>query len=181
MSWSKAIAFVFRWEGGYVNDPDDRGKETNMGITKAVLNAAYTAKIVSHNDVRKLTKAEATTIYQARYWNPYQWDQYGEPVDMILFDMAVNNGAGNMAKIAQRACVSLGQNIVIDGRWGPKTRNALYKLAWTNGLALSKMLLVKRWNFYDAIVASRPNQRKYLGGWRNRTNDLARKCGIKLP
>ncbi|MCR5335374.1 MAG: N-acetylmuramidase [Synergistes sp.] len=181
MSWAKAIAFVFHWEGGYSDDPDDDGGRTNMGITQAVLSAAYTAKIVSHNDVRKLTKAEATAIYQARYWNPYQWDQYGEPVDMILFDMCVNNGPGNMAKLAQRACVSLGQNIVIDGKWGPKTRAALYALAWSKGAALSKMLLVKRLNFYEAIVMSKPSKRKYLSGWRNRTNDLARKCGIRLP
>lgn len=163
-----------------MNDPLDRGGETNMGITKAVLNAAYTAKIVSHNDVRKLTKADATTIYQAKYWNPYNWGRYGEPVDMILFDITVNNGPGNMTKLAQRACVSLGQNIVIDGKWGPKTREALYTVAWWNGAALSKMLLVKRLNFYDSIVMSKPSQQKYLTGWRNRTNNLARKCGIRL-
>ncbi|MBR4401339.1 MAG: hypothetical protein IKT09_06540 [Synergistes sp.] len=180
MSWTKAIAFVFHWEGGYVNDPLDRGGATNMGITQGTLCAAYTAKIVSHNDIRRLTKTEAATIYQAKYWNPYQWNQYGEPADMILFDISVNNGLGNMAKLAQRACVSLGQNIVIDGKWGSKTRAALYTLAWSKGAALSKMLLTKRLNFYDAIVASRPSQQKYLGGWRNRTNDLARKCGIRL-
>lgn len=181
MSWIKAIAFVFHWEGGYSDDPDDDGGRTNMGITQSVLNSAYTAKIVSHNDVRRLTKAEATIIYQAKYWNPYDWGRYGEPADMILFDITVNNGPGNMAKLAQRACVSLGQNIVIDGKWGPKTRAALYTLAWSKGAALSKMLLTKRLNFYDAIVMSKPSKRKYLGGWSNRTNDLARKCGIKLP
>ncbi len=25
--------FVFRWEGGFSNDPADRGKATNMGVT----------------------------------------------------------------------------------------------------------------------------------------------------
>ena len=33
-SFQKAIEFVLRWEGGYVNDPDDPGGETNFGISK---------------------------------------------------------------------------------------------------------------------------------------------------
>ncbi len=180
MSWAKAIAFTLQWEGGYVNDPDDSGGPTNMGITQAVLRAAYTAKIVPHDNIRKLTKAEAMTIYQARYWNPYNWARYGAPVDMILFDCTVNNGPGNMAKIAQRACVSLGQNITIDGLWGPQTRTALYALAWSKGAALSKMLIVKRINFYHAIVDAKPVKKKYLKGWLRRVNNLAAAVGIKL-
>lgn len=152
-----------------------------MGITQAVLYSAYTAKIVSHNNVRKLTKAEAMTIYQARFWNPYNWSRYSSPVDMIMFDSAVNNGPGNAVKIAQRACVSLGHSIVIDGAWGPQTRNALYALAWSKGAALSKMLIVKRVNFFNAIVAAKPSQEVFLKGWLRRANDLAKTVGIKLP
>lgn len=151
-----------------------------MGITQGTLASAYLSGIVNHNNIKALTKKEAMAIYQARFWVPYDWSRYGEPVDMVMFDMCVNNGPGNMTKIAQRACVSLGHSIVIDGAWGPKTRAALFALAWTKGAALSRMLLIKRLNFYNAIVASRPSQQKYLGGWRNRTNDLARKCGIRL-
>ena len=32
--FNKAIAIILKHEGGYVNDPDDPGGETNMGITK---------------------------------------------------------------------------------------------------------------------------------------------------
>ena len=180
MSWDRAISFTLKWEGGYVDDPDDSGGKTNMGITESVLKAAYSAKIVPHCNIRALTKAEAIAIYQARYWNPYEWARYGASIDMIQFDVTVNSGPGNMARITQRACVSLGQNITIDGKWGPQTRAALYSLAWSKGAPLAKMLLVKRLNFFDAIVASRPSQKKFLKGWRNRVYALAKAAGVRL-
>lgn len=151
-----------------------------MGITQAVLYDAYTAKLVSHYDIRRLTKVEAMTIYQARYWTPYNWSRYSSPVDMIMFDSAVNNGPCNAVKITQRACVSLGQNITIDGAWGPQTRAALYTLAWSKGAALAKMLIVKRINFFNSIVAAKPSQKVFLKGWLRRANALAATVGIKL-
>lgn len=180
MSWERAIAFTLRWEGGYVNNPADRGGPTNRGITQGTLSSAYASGIVKHNNIKELTKTEAMAIYKARFWAPYDWGRYGEPVDMIMFDMAVNHGMGNAARIAQRACASLGAFVVIDGKWGSQTREALYKLAWKSALALSKMLLVKRLNFYDAIIAARPNQKRFRNGWRNRTFALAKACGVRI-
>lgn len=180
MSWERAIAFTLRWEGGYVNHKNDKGGPTNRGITQAVLTAAYASGLVKCQDVRYLTKAEAIAIYKARYWDAYDWGGYPAPIDQIMFDITVNSGIGNAALIAQRACASLGAFIVIDGKWGPQTREALYKLAWKNGLVLSKMLLTKRLNFYDAIITARPNQKRFRDGWRNRTFALAKECGIRI-
>lgn len=179
MSWDRAIAFTLRWEGGFVNDPLDRGGATNMGITQAVLSAAYASGLVNCQNVRYLTKAEAITIYKARYWDAYDWGGYPAPIDEIMFDATVNNGIGNAAKFAQRACVSLGSKLDIDGKWGPLSRRALYEQAWERA-ALAKMLLVKRLNFYDAIVAAHPDQIRFLKGWRNRINALAKDCGVRL-
>ena len=110
----------------------------------------------------------------------HDWERYGEPVDMIMFDMDVSHGIGNAARIAQRACVSLGASLTIDGKWGPQTRGVLYKVAWKNGLALSKMLITKRLAFYDRIVAARPSQKSFLKGWRKRKLALAKACGVRL-
>lgn len=180
MSWERAIAFTLRWEGGYVNNPADRGGPTNRGITQGTLSAAYAAGIVKHNNIKALTKAEAMAIYNVRYWDPYDWGRYGEPLDMIMFDMAVNHGMGGVADIVQRACVSLGASLTIDGKWGPQTRGVLYEVAWKNGLALSKMLITKRLAFYDRIVAARASQKSFLKGWRNRTLALAKEARIKM-
>lgn len=180
MSWAKAIDFTLKWEGGYVNNPADKGGPTNRGITLAVFQAANKSGLINCPDIKALTKAEAMTIYKARYWEPYGWGNFREPIDEIMFDCTVNSGIGNAAKIAQRACVSLGRNITIDGKYGPQTRAALNYLAAWNGLALAQMLLIKRVNFIYAIVDSRPNQQQFLRGWLNRVQALAKDCGIRL-
>ena len=180
MSWERAIAFTLRWEGGYVNNPADKGGPTNRGITQGTLADAYASGIVRHCNIKALSKAEAMSIYHTKYWRPHDWGRYGEPVDMIMFDMAVNHGMGNAARIAQRACVSCGAAVAVDGKWGPQTREALYKLAWKSGLALSKMLLVKRLDFYERIIAARPDQKRFRDGWRKRTLALAKECGVRM-
>ncbi len=180
MSWEKAITFTLRWEGGYTNHPADKGGPTNRGITQAALNRARESGIVNHNNVKALTCDEACAVYKANYWAPYDWGRYGEPIDMILFDITVNHGLGGTAKIAQRACVSCGASVTIDGKWGPNTRDALYTLAWRNGLYLAKMLLIKRLNYYDRIVESKPSQKVFLKGWCRRTKALAVAASVKI-
>ena len=32
----KLAPFILKWEGGFVNDPDDLGGATNMGVTIAM-------------------------------------------------------------------------------------------------------------------------------------------------
>lgn len=180
MSWERAIRFTLPWEGGYTNHPLDRGGATNRGITQATLSAAYNAGLVKHNVIEALSRDEAVAIYKKNFWDRYGWGNFSEPVDMILFDITVNHGIGNTAKIAQRACVSLGFAITMDGKWGPETRRTLLLLEGRNSLALSKMLIVKRLNFYENIVKSRPPQRVFLKGWCNRTRALAKACGVKV-
>jgi len=38
----KCVNVVIGFEGGYVNDKDDKGGETNYGITASTLNSAKT-------------------------------------------------------------------------------------------------------------------------------------------
>ncbi len=180
MSWDKAIKFTLRWEGGYVNHTVDKGGPTNRGITEKVLHSAYKSGLVKNDNIRTLSLDDAMTIYKTRYWSPYKWERYKEPVDMIMFDMTVNHGYKNAVKIAQRACVSLGKSIAIDGLWGAKTAAALSVLSLEAPYTLSKMLLTKRLNFYNDIVKNNPSQKVFLKGWRNRTYSLASSAGVYL-
>lgn len=180
MSFDRAISFTLKWEGGYANHPADKGGATNRGITQATLNTAYKSGLVKHNVIEALSRDEAVAIYKRNFWDRYGWGSFSAPVDMILFDITVNHGIGNTAKIAQRACVSLGLTVAIDGKWGPQTRRALLLLEGRNSLALSKMLIIKRLNFYESIVKSRPSQRVFLRGWLRRSSDLAKASGIKI-
>lgn len=82
-NFDKALAFVLKWEGGYSNDPDDPGGETNFGIDKR-----------SHPniDVKNLTIDQAREIYKTEYWFNCDCQRKEWPLDIIVFDTAVNMG-----------------------------------------------------------------------------------------
>jgi lysozyme family protein len=83
VSFEKAVAFVLTWEGGYSDDPDDAGSETNFGISKR----AY-----PHLDIKNLTKEEAINIYFNDYWLKAGCDALEDKLATIVFDTAVNLG-----------------------------------------------------------------------------------------
>tara|TARA_R100000963_G_C4537062_1_gene35886 strand:+ start:39 stop:254 length:216 start_codon:yes stop_codon:yes gene_type:complete len=63
------IEVVLEHEGGYVNDPDDPGGETNFGVAKR-----------SHPDVdiANLTKDSAKEIYKEHYWDKNKVESLSE-------------------------------------------------------------------------------------------------------
>ncbi len=82
-NFDKSIAFVLRWEGGYSNDSRDAGGETNFGISKR-----YHADV----DIKNLTKDGAKEIYLNEYWLPNGCDELEYPMDIVIFNAAVNPG-----------------------------------------------------------------------------------------
>lgn len=85
MSWEKSIAFVMAREGGYVNDVNDPGGETNFGITKA----SY-----PNLDIKNLTPDMAKSIYFTDYWLKSGAQTLVTGLDLMHFDCAVNEGLG---------------------------------------------------------------------------------------
>ncbi len=59
-AFSAALKFALKWEGGYVNDPDDPGGETKYGISK---------RAHPEVDIKNLTVAQAGEIYKREYWD----------------------------------------------------------------------------------------------------------------
>ena len=101
--FEQALRILFPLEGGYSDNPNDRGGKTNLGITEGTLNAAYQAGIVGHNDVQRLTRQEAEQIYYRLYWLRGQCDKIPVPkLATVHFDGCVNHGvwAGVLLSIA---------------------------------------------------------------------------------
>jgi lysozyme family protein len=70
---------LVRIEGGFVNDPNDAGGETNFGITKAVARAnGYSGAM------RDMTRGQALAIYRAEYWARPGFQAIGEIAPMWL-------------------------------------------------------------------------------------------------
>ena len=61
------IQDIIKREGGYVDHPNDKGGPTKYGITLKTLAAWRGEVLTGSDDVKALTKEEATRIYREEY------------------------------------------------------------------------------------------------------------------
>lgn len=114
-NFQRALREVLEHEGGYANDPQDPGGETNYGITKATARAhGYRGAMLA------LPMQLVRDIYHRSYWAAVRGDDLPTGVDLAAFDFAVNSGPHRAAEFLQR-CV----NVDVDGKIGPITLRAI--------------------------------------------------------
>ena len=118
-NFDKSLAAVLVHEGGFVNDSRDSGGMTNLGCTKTVWEE-HCGHPVDEKAMRALTPADVAPLYKRKYWDKVQGDELPSGVDYVVFDAAINSGAGRAAKWLQ-ACVG----VEPDGGIGPKTLAAV--------------------------------------------------------
>jgi hypothetical protein len=118
LQFTHCVDLIFRHEGGFVDDPEDPGGATNMGITLKTL-AAVRGAPVSREDVQNLTREEARQIYRAHYWNALSCDSLPPGIDLVVFDFGVNAGVSRSAKLLQQMV-----HVEADGEIGPITVGA---------------------------------------------------------
>ena len=158
-NWDKSFALIMQSEGGYVNDPTDRGGETNLGVTKAAW-AEYMARPIADGEMKDLKPFMVKPFYKIRYWDRCKCDDLPNGLDYAVFDFAVNAGVGMSAKLLQRAV-----GVPDDGAIGAKTLEAVSK--HDPKQILDKFANAKT-SFYEQIVARRPEQQRFMQGWKNR-------------
>ena len=86
MNFEQAFQQVVLTEGGYSNDPVDKGGETKYGITKAVA-LAHGYK----GEMKDLPLEKAKEVYRQSYWLTTPAESMPE-VAYRIFDIAVNCG-----------------------------------------------------------------------------------------
>ena len=147
-SFELAVSRILKEEGGYVNDPKDKGGETKYGISKR----AY-----PNEDIKNLTVERAKEIYRRDYWNPIKGDQIpAQSVAESVFDMAVNGGTGTALKLAKSALEGIGGASLATVGTAQDKFNALF----------GKLRIA----YYRGIVAKNPSQEKFLKAWEARAN-----------
>ncbi|MCF1710126.1 holin-associated N-acetylmuramidase [Tabrizicola sp. J26] len=162
-------------EGGFVNDPDDPGGATNLGVTLATLRRLGLDLTgdgqVAEDDLRRLTRAEAVQIFIRHYFETPNLGALPEVLHPDVFDMYVNAGS-NAVKVLQRLLTQMGFACSDDGVVGPLTIRAA-QLAWDAAPAyLADAYAIARRNYYYALADARPASRKFArrkdggkGGW----------------
>lgn len=141
-------------EGGYINDKDDRGGETNMGITK---------KYYPDEDIKNLTRERANAILYRDYWLKYKINTLPAEISDIVFDDAVVQGPGTAIKNLQKAL-----KVKADGIIGPQTLNALKEADYQK---IKKQFSDNANAVEDEYQKNDASQKKYEKGHRNRYNN----------
>lgn len=123
----RSISFVLRWEGGYANDPNDPGGETNFGISK---------RSYPNLDIRNLTREQAIAIYQRDYWQASGADQLPWPLNLVHFDSAVNTGTGQAQKFLKESGGDVTKYIASRLEFYTRIQGwRFYSAAWTRRVA----------------------------------------------
>ena len=163
----KLTPFILKWEGGFVNDPDDLGGATNMGVTFGTYQTYRKAKGLpapTIDDLKNLTKEEWTDILKGSYWNRWKADEIkNQSVANILVDWVWASGSYGI-KIPQSLLL-----VQCDGIVGMLT---LQTLNQTNAREFFQVIKEARLKFIDDICRKDPSQEVFRKGWTNRINDI---------
>ena len=168
-NFSEALPHILKFEGGYVNDPDDPGGATNKGITQAVYDSWRISKNLQKQPVRLITDSEVSVLYKQNYWDAIKGDNLPTHTSLVIFDAAVNQGLGYAAKLLQYAV-----KVPQDGTIGPGTLAAVNS---KSDIQLAQDILWARVFRYVAIcrawrMKGKANPYKYIDGWLSRLDSL---------
>lgn len=156
--WNRAFDLLVKNEGGYVNDPKDKGGETKYGISKAQY---------PNLDIANLTLEQAKEIYHKDYWSRYKCDYLPDSISIALFDSVVNSNAKRMIKLLQESL-----SVSADGIIGNQTIAACNRLPQKKVVndfldkRLAYLMTLKTWKYYGK-------------GWGNRVEEV-RKCALSM-
>jgi len=181
MNITDTITSIIKREGGYSNNPSDKGGETIWGITVVVARAfGYTAAMSA------MSQQVARDIYVQRYWHQPRFDDIDMVSELVaeeLLDTGVNMGTAIAGKFLQRALNVLNQgdkaypNISVDGAVGNMTIAALKVFLAARGKAgeavLVRMLNAQQSVRYIELAEANVSQESFEYGWQlNRVGGL---------
>ncbi|NDV93522.1 peptidoglycan domain protein [Dysgonomonas sp. 521] len=158
---------ILKWEGGFVNHPNDKGGATNKGIT--IGTCTYYRKLKglpqpSVNDLKNISNEEWMDVLKTLYWDKWKADLINnQSIANLLVDWVWGSGSYGI-KYPQQVL-----GVVADGIVGKKT------LAAVNEYPDQKELFQKLWDrrkqHFESIAQHNPSQKVFLKGWLNRLND----------
>ena len=179
-------------EGGYVNDPVDKGGETHRGVArkfnpdwkgwpiidkiKKEHPTDFKKRINANEELSELAKE----LFRERYWNPVRGDEIpNQHIANKVFDTGVNQGVGRSVRFLQEGLNLLNRNqknyadIDVDGSLGDKTLNsikAFLKLEDGQPDYLLKILNLLQANQYIEVMRRDSTQERFARGWLNRVD-----------
>lgn len=165
---NKLIPYILRWEGGYVDDPDDAGGATNKGVTIATYEAYCKRKGLpkpGKQDLKDMPDEHWREIFKGMYWDRWRADRItSQSVANICVDWVWGSGKYGITRVQRLLGVQE------DGIVGDVTLAAINA---RDPRRLFSEIKADRYAYIEEIIRRRPTNAKYRRGWLNRLNDLA--------
>lgn len=173
-----------KYEGGakYTNIPQDRGGPTKYGIALNTF-AKDTGDLdlfdldgdgeITANDIKMLNYDRAKEIYKKYFWDKMYLDEINScKKAFLVFDSTLNHGPSGSCGLVQKTLIrmNLMSSEEYDKDWGPHTRDMLNQ---ADEDSFVSMFQQTRTDYYNAIVAKRPNQSIFLKGWLSRVSQTS--------
>jgi len=147
LTFDAAFDRLMGHEGGYVNDPNDPGGETNWGISK---------RSYPQVDIRNLTREGAKVIYKRDFWDAAHADEMYDGVAFQALDFAINSGIQTAIRKLQKAV-----GAADDGWWGPITRAKVAEMSESDVIM---RFVAERLDFWRSLST----WRHFGNGWAGR-------------
>lgn len=174
-------------EAGYVNNPADKGGETNWGITYATAqeHKADLIKLFKWDGaMRNLTQPMAMWVYRHSWWDRLRCDELLAVHPFIadrIFDFGVNAGRGAAGTNLQRILNVMNRmgkdyaDIKPDGAIGDGTIKSLQYYVAKRGkegiLNLIQLLIDLQGAHYVLIAEKRELNETFMSGWTTRVRE----------
>ncbi len=179
MSDCKLLApFILAAEGGYVNNPSDKGGETNKGITWPVWVSYNGDSSGSHNRFIIMMTDDWAKIFKTGYWDKCLADQITDQrIANTIADWVWSSGQHYPELDVQKLINTIfNKHLTEDGVFGPAT---IEEINAADQAELYNSLIERRQQYYKDIVALAQangdhSQDGFLAGWLNRINNLVK-------
>lgn len=158
---------VLKHEGGFVNDPIDKGGATNMGVTIGTWRQMGFDKDgdgdIDANDIRLLSKDDAMKVCKVGYWDRWRADAINnQSIAESLVEWVW--GSGKWGVIIPQKILG----VIVNGRVGMQTITAINNV---DAKVFHEKIRQAKLSFIDNIIKHDPSQRRFEIGWKRRINE----------